>query len=310
MAERATGQIQDRIFNELPELLRPDDLLVLNEAAVRPARLFAKRKSGGRVEVFLLEKTGGDEWQAMLKPGRRITAGEKLQLEDGATVEIISWLGGGKFTLRLPDAEREMETLGHMPLPPYIARPDDARDRVDYQTVFARSPTAAAAPTAGLHFTPELLSALRARGIESAAVNLAVGLGTFQPLPDAALSEIRLHQEHYTVPSGAAIALTNARAAKRRLVAVGTTACRVIESQQRDFDEFRAGEFSTELFLKPGDKLRTTDALLTNFHAPGTSLLCLLAAFLGDAFDWKALYAHALTGDYRFLSYGDAMLIL
>ncbi len=310
MADRTTGKISDRIFRDLPELLRPDDLLVLNDAAVRPARLFAKRKTGGRVEVFLLEKIGGDEWQAMLKPGRRISPGERLLLEDGAEIGVLAWQAGGKFTVRLSEAEREMEKLGHMPLPPYIARPDDERDRVDYQTVFAKAATAAAAPTAGLHFTPELLSALGARGIESAAVNLAVGLGTFQPLPDAPLSEIRLHQEHYTVSPDAAALLAKARESKRRLVAIGTTACRVIESQQRDFSEFRSGEFSTELFLKPGDNLRATDVLLTNFHAPGTSLLCLLAAVLGDAFDWKTLYAHALARDYRFLSYGDAMLIL
>src|SRR6185369_16717891 len=161
-------------------------------------------------------------------------------------------------------------------------------DRVDYQTVFAREATAAAAPTAGLHFTPELLASLRGAGIASAAVNLAVGLGTFHPLPDAPLDGVRLHREHYTVTAGAAAALTTARGEKRRLVAVGTTACRVLESQMRDCGGFRAGEFSTELFLKPGDALRATGALLTNFHAPGTSLLCLLAAFLGEAFDWKA----------------------
>ncbi len=318
--DRSTGEIADRIFTDLQPLLRPGDALVLNDAAVRRARLFAARARGGRSEIFLLDPLGGDRWHALVRPAKKTRVGETLTLEDGAPVRVLEKHPETGFVIALPRAADEMEKVGHVPLPPYMTREDDARDRTDYQTVFAGKATAVAAPTAGLHFSRELLGRIAAAGVEIVPVNLAVGLGTFRPLPDLPLSEITLHREGYEISPPSAATLNRARREGRRLVAVGTTVCRVLESELRAADEFRPGAFSTDLFLKPGDEFRAVGALVTNFHAPGSSLLCLVEAFLqqkgrgpgaesrGSA-RWRALYEHALAEDYRFLSYGDAMLI-
>lgn len=311
--DRSSGAVAHRRFTDLHEYLKPGDCLVLNDAAVRRARLFARRESGGRIEVFLIESRGAKTHQALLKPVRRLRLGETLRLEDDTPLTILSREADGTFLVSLDHAEHEMSTLGHVPLPPYMGREDDERDLTDYQTVFAAAPTAVAAPTAGLHFSAQQLEALQRMGVEQARVNLAVGLGTFRPLPDLPLAEIHLHRESYSISAAEAGLLNDARREDRRLVAIGTTAVRVLESQLRRGDLFHAGEFATELFLKPGDAFKAIDALLTNFHAPGSSLLCLIDAFLQQgpgADSWRALYAEALREGYRFLSYGDAMLIL
>ncbi|HEV2445513.1 MAG TPA: tRNA preQ1(34) S-adenosylmethionine ribosyltransferase-isomerase QueA [Candidatus Sulfopaludibacter sp.] len=321
--DRAAGQWEDRAFREFPSFLGEGDCLVLNDSRVFPARLFGKRAGvhslpigkhnprlheylSGEVEVFLLRPAGADghDWEALVRPGRKMRVGERIAFEDGLEAEIVARGEFGERTVRFHaegDLFQHFERIGHVPLPPYIKRPDEAADRERYQTVFARERGSVAAPMAGLHFTPEILEACRARGAQVACVTLHVGLGTFQPLHAEQVERARLHSERYRItPENAA----KMRAA-RRLVAVGTTSVRTIETALRTGQP----DGETDIFIYPGYEFQGVGAMLTNFHLPKTSLLLLVCAFAGKDLTLAA-YRHAVEQRYRFYSYGDCMLIV
>jgi S-adenosylmethionine:tRNA ribosyltransferase-isomerase len=306
--ERATGRITHRVFRQIGEYLAPGDVLVLNDTRVLPARLRGRRPgSGGAVEVLLLRPAADEAWEALVRPGRRIRPGTVIEIGPGtAAVEIGERLPGGRRAVRVPSGERMidlMRRLGEAPLPPYIKRP--VEDPNDYQTVYARVDGAVAAPTAGLHFTPELLTELRDRGVEIVTLTLHVGSGTFQPVLVDDVTEHRMEGEHYTITVDAATAIN---ACAGRIVAVGTTTVRALESAARPDGGVRAGAGWTELFIVPGFQFRVVGALVTNFHLPRSTLLMLASAFAGRETILTA-YAVAIREQYRFYSFGDAMLI-
>ena len=323
VVDRAAGRWEDRGFRELPEFLHAGDCLVLNDSKVFPCRLFGRRAGvhalpvgkknpkrrenlSGTVEVFLLGPVSADarEWDALVRPGRKMRTGERVRFDDSLEAEIVSRGEFGERRLRfLGDANvyAALERIGHVPLPPYIKRRDTPEDRARYQTVFARERGSVAAPTAGLHFTTEALEACRAAGAEIAYVTLHVGLGTFQPLHSDEVEQAHLHAERYSITEENAAKMRSAR----RLVAVGTTSVRTIESAHRS----GALHGQTDLFIYPGFEFARTGALLTNFHLPRTSLLLLVCAFGGTELILAA-YRHAVEKKYRFYSYGDCMLIL
>jgi S-adenosylmethionine:tRNA ribosyltransferase-isomerase len=317
---RAEQRWEDRRFVELPRFLGAGDCLVLNNSRVIPSRLFGHRAGvrslpigknnpkrreylSGRVEVFLLEPVSADRrtWTALVRPGRKMRVGEVIEFDQGVKAEILEWGELGERTLRFScDIDQELERIGHVPLPPYIHRADEAVDRERYQTVFAREKGSVAAPTAGLHFTPEILDQCRAAGADVAYVTLHVGLGTFQPLHTEEVVGHKLHAERYEIDAENAAKI---EAAGRR-VAVGTTSVRTLETSAR---QGLRGE--TGLFIYPGFEFQRTGAMLTNFHLPRTSLLLLVCALAGRDFVLSA-YRHAVEQRYRFYSYGDCMLIL
>ncbi len=323
--DRSTGTFRDSSFSESPSLLRPGDLLVLNDSRVIPARLFARRtlrrereKPTGRIEVMLTEPAGENRWRALVRPGRKIAIGERLVFP-APTGEIVleaEVLERGPYGERLiefapvEDFFAVLDRIGHIPLPHYIHRTDAPEDRERYQTVFAREPGSVAAPTAGLHFTPQMLETIAARGVEIACVTLHVGLGTFAPLRVERVDEVKLHRERYTLSAAAAEALNRAVGEGRRIVAVGTTTVRTLESAARRMGpvhlEAHSGE--TEIFISPGFEFRLVGALLTNFHLPQSSLLMLVSAFAGRE-HVLAAYRHAVEARYCFFSYGDCMFI-
>ncbi len=302
--------IADRGFAELPELLAPGDLLVVNDTRVMPARCHVQRASGGRVELLFLEPGPGPV-EVMLRPGRRLRPGEVLEGPGGERVELLVARPDGTWQVRaVPEPLELMERLGHMPLPPYIRRVDAGRDRERYQTLFAQPPGSAAAPTAGLHFSRRLLAALEERGVERATVTLHVGPGTFRPLRDEDLARGELHPERWCVPEATVEAIVRTRARGGRVVAVGTTSVRALEAATPAGSTLpRPGSGITRLFLKEGDRIRVPDALITNFHLPGSSLILLVAAAIGRE-RLLEVYGHAIARRYRFYSYGDAMLVL
>ena len=348
---RSTGAFADHLFTDLPQLLAPGDLLVLNNSRVLPARLYATRaglhtqhnlpQPSGLIEVLLTEHLanpeGHNDWRALVRPAKKVQPGETLHF--AATpgeapllhATVLSTGDFGERTLRFaPTADfiSIVERIGHMPLPPYIHRdklkPDTPEDRERYQTVYSQQSGSAAAPTAGLHFTPEILSALTARGIELAYITLHVGLGTFQPVRVADTRDIHLHSESYTLSDETAQALNNAYLANRRIIAVGTTTTRTLEHLARTFESMHGPlspanslllqphSGSTSLFLSPGpdgdEDFKLVRGLLTNFHLPESTLLMLVSAFAGREAVLRA-YAHAVAERYRFFSYGDCMLI-
>jgi S-adenosylmethionine:tRNA ribosyltransferase-isomerase len=311
---RAEGRWEDRAFRDFPAYLREGDCLVLNDSRVFPARLYGTPAGrSGEVEVLLLRAcgAGGREWMALVRPGRKLGVGERIRFADNLEAEITGRGEFGERTIRfesdgdLPgELLDEFEKIGHMPLPPYIKRRDQAADRERYQTVFARERGSVAAPTAGLHFTPEILEACRARGADVAYVTLHVGLGTFQPLREEHVEQAKLHSESYQITDENAARM---RAAKR-LVCAGTTSVRTVESAlQRGALRGQSGE--TDIFIYPGFEFRGAGAMLTNFHLPRTSLLLLVCAFAGTELALAA-YRHAVEAEYRFYSYGDCMLIV
>ncbi|MGA3334296.1 MAG: tRNA preQ1(34) S-adenosylmethionine ribosyltransferase-isomerase QueA [Terracidiphilus sp.] len=324
--DRATGALVDGSFANLRTYLRPGDLLVLNDSRVIPARLYARRtllrdheKPTGRIEVMLTEPADENHWRALVRPGRKIAIGERLVFP-AANGEILLEAGvleRGKYGERLlefapvDDFFTVLERIGHTPLPPYIHRDDADADRERYQTVFARERGSVAAPTAGLHFTPQMLDALAGNGVEIARVTLHVGLGTFAPLRVERVDEVRLHRERYTIGEEAAGTVNRAAAEGRRIVAVGTTVVRTLEAAALEaggVGRIKPHSGTTEIFISPGFTFRLVGAVLTNFHLPQSSLLMLVSAFAGRE-RILAAYGRAIQERYRFYSYGDCMFI-
>jgi S-adenosylmethionine:tRNA ribosyltransferase-isomerase len=324
LLERATGAWRDDSFAHFPEHLRAGDVLVLNDSRVIPARLFGlrtrrpdeKEPAAGRVEVLLTEQIDTWEWSALVKPGRKLRVGDGIEFpgaQDTALhVDIVAAGERGERTLRfepVPDFDQRLDALGHMPLPPYIHRHDSALDRERYQTVYARQRGSAAAPTAGLHFTPQVLDRIRAAGVVVCTITLHVGLGTFQPVRVADTRQITLHSERYELTAECAEQINAARSESRRVVAAGTTTLRALEHcAAASSDGLRPHSGSTSIFISPGFQFRAVDALLTNFHLPQSTLLMLVSAFAGRD-NTLAAYRHAVDARYRFFSYGDCMFI-
>ena len=316
--DRGTGAIGHRLFAELPELLREADLLVRNDVRVRPARLFGRDAEGRLVEIFLLSNGDGERtrWRAMARPGRRAKAGRRILFDEGLIAEVAQVDDDGTriVVFDRPLSEAVLQRIGHTPLPPYIRRaagaPDREQDRSAYQTVFAREPLAVAAPTAGLHFTVEILERIRARGVEIADLTLAVGQGTFKPVTVDDTDDHVLHPEEIAIPAATRVAVARASKQGRRVISVGTTVARSLEAAALCED---AGpgldlRFATDLFIKPGFEFRAIDGLLTNFHLPQSTLLMLVCAFAGRE-NVLAAYAEAVRNGYLFYSFGDAMLV-
>jgi S-adenosylmethionine:tRNA ribosyltransferase-isomerase len=313
--DRASGKVRHRVFADLPDLLAPGDVVVVNRSRVIPARLLGSRAGGGRAEVLLVRRRAPDEWDALVRPGRRLREGAAVEVAPDLTVRVLASPspGGALRRVRLEcdgtDPDTAVESHGHVPLPPYIERADRPADRDRYQTVYAAEPGSVAAPTAGLHFTPALLERLSARGIERVDLTLHVGPGTFRPVEVNDVRHHRVAAEAYALAPEAAAALARARAVNRRIVAVGTTTTRVLESTLHAGETFRAGPGETGLVIVPGHTFRVVGALVTNFHLPRSSLLLLVAAFAGRERVLRA-YQEAVRMRYRFYSYGDAMLVL
>lgn len=310
---RADGALAHRGIPDLPALLAPGDLLVFNDVRVRPARLFARTAGGGSVELLFVRPVAPQRWECLGRPGKRLRPGARLHLPDGSEASVAGRADSGRVEIALPDAGDALALLerhGELPLPPYIRRPDGPlpEDAERYQTVFARTPQAIAAPTAGLHFTPELLAALAARGVQQAFVTLAVGPATFLPLRRGAAADGTLEAEWAEVPAETVAAIARTRASGGRVVAVGTTTTRALESAARRPGGLQPGGLWADAFIRPGFRFAVIDALLTNFHLPGSTLLQLVGAFAGPA-RISAAYEAAVEARYRFYSYGDAMLI-
>ncbi len=301
-----TRDMSDHRFLDLPSILRPGDLVVVNETRVRAARLAGRRPdTGGSVELLLLEARPDGLWEALARPSRRLRPGIVIEVE-GVTATIVDGPDEGMVVVDLatPDVEAAIANAGNVPLPPYFQGTLDDPDR--YQTMFARTIGSAAAPTAGLHFTKEVATRLRQREIEIAPVDLHVGIDTFRPIATESVEEHVMHSEWCSIPESTAASVDSARARGGRVVAIGTTVVRTLESFADGAGTVAAGERETNLFLTPGVEFRVVDALVTNFHVPGSTLVVLLAAFMGDR--WREAYRIALERGYRFLSFGDAML--
>jgi S-adenosylmethionine:tRNA ribosyltransferase-isomerase len=335
LVDRSSGVLTDAFFTHFADLLRGDELLVFNNAKVIPARLFGKRAGvhsqspsrataqehlSGEVEVFLARRISTDLWEALVRPGRKLPVGERVIFGEGELeAEIVSRGELGLRTVRFlsrdtEPAQRHIEKLGHVPLPPYIEREDDSGDRERYQTVFAKQPGAVAAPTAGLHFSQEIMTGIREKGIETCELTLDVGLGTFQPVHSEILEQHVMHGEAYEISSESVTAVTAARAAGRTVLAIGTTVVRALEDSAQRARESGTGNLlmpgraEAKIFITPGYQFSVVDALLTNFHLPRSTLLALVCAFAGRERVLDA-YKHAVEAGYRFYSYGDCMLI-
>ena len=319
LVEQGSAQLEHRSFSELPDRLAAGDLLVLNDTRVLPARLFGSKPTGGRVELLLLERGGGSDeapvWRGLIRASRAPHPGDRVRLGAGLSALVLA-REQDQWELRFEhtsgDAAAALEQQGRMPLPPYIRREsDDPRERDDrlrYQTVFARRPGAVAAPTAGLHFTAELFEALERAGIETAYLTLHVGPGTFQPVRVEQVERHVMHEEWFQLPEETARAVQRARRRRGRVVAVGTTAVRVLEHRARKGGDLEPGTGRCGLFIYPGFEFRMVDAMITNFHLPRSTLLVLVSAFAGRE-TVLAAYAEAIRREYRFYSYGDAMMI-
>jgi S-adenosylmethionine:tRNA ribosyltransferase-isomerase len=330
LLDRSTGAWEDRHFREFPGLLHGDELIVVNNARVIPARLFGRRaglnaEQPGRnspvkdeflqtpIEVLLVRQLSPDTWETLVRPGRKVPGGERIIFGEGELEGQVE--GRGEYGVRIirftsrEGFHQALDRLGHIPLPPYIKREDEPADRERYQTVFAKRGAAVAAPTAGLHFTPAILDQLTTRGIEIVEITLEVGLGTFEPVRTERLEDHKIHGEPYEIPPSTAAAIAGAVREKRPVLAIGTTVVRALEdAAEKGAGEVNAGEAEANIFLYPGKSFRVVDQLLTNFHLPGSSLLAMVAAFAGRESILRA-YEHAVNGQYRFYSYGDCMFI-
>lgn len=299
--------LADRSIGDLPELLQPGDLIVVNETRVRPARLTATKPTGGSVEVLLTKRRDGMTWEALVRPARRVHTGTTMTAGP-LVLTVLTEPDHGVVTVAVTgdgDTDDLLPGVGQIPLPPYFHGHLDDEER--YQTMFAKTVGSSAAPTAALHFTPRLVAALADRGVEITAVDLEVGLDTFRPMQEGSIESHRMHFERYRVPESAVASIAAARARGNRVVAVGTTVVRTLETAADRDGAVRAGVGESGLFITPGYRFTVVDAVVTNFHAPRSTLLVLIAAMIGDR--WRAVYEHALTHGYRFLSFGDAMFI-
>ncbi len=312
VVHRSTGAIEHRMFRDMADLIAPGDLLVRNVTRVFRARLLGTRDSGAPAEVFLLKPLGDDRWEAMVQPGGKLHPPRVVHIAPGFDAQIVDITDRRTRIVQLRadgSVSAAIERHGHVPLPPYIERGDAATDIERYQTVYAAQSGSVAAPTAGLHFTPELFAAIHARGARLADVTLHVGAGTFKPVDTEAISDHVMHEEWYDVPAVTAAAANGARAAGNAVWAVGTTSLRTLESSMASDGTIRAGTGDTRIFIHPPHAVRSTDRLITNFHLPRSTLLMLVAAFAGYDL-MRAAYAAAVQERYRFYSYGDAMVIL
>ncbi len=320
VVRREDGAILHRRFRDLGTVLRPGDLLVLNDTKVIPARLFGRRRGGGQVEVLLIAEEDRNRWWALVKPGRGLPVSRRLSFQEGAGAEVLDCGEGGRRLLQFDGVEdifALLPSIGEMPLPPYIKRGDRSQERVHdraldaerYQTVYAKDAGAIAAPTAGLHFTEPVLTAMERHGVEIAFLTLHVGVGTFKPVTVDRVTEHRMGPERYIIPEKTATAVKRAKAEGRRVVAVGTTTTRALEDAALQGGVVRAGEGTAFLFITRGHPFQVVDTLLTNFHLPRSTLLILVCAFAGRDLILKT-YADAMRKQYRFYSYGDAMVIL
>ncbi len=330
---RTSGHYSDRQFRDFPDLLQPGDLLVFNNTRVFPARLYGRREGArahpisprnpaardflqGRIEVLLTRQlsTAPNDWECLVRPSRKVGVGEHLLFgeHDELQAEVLTRAEFGERRIRfrpVDDFYAVLDRIGHVPLPPYISRPDSSRDRERYQTVYARQRGSVAAPTAGLHFTPEIIDRIRQRGVETADITLHVGLGTFQPVRVERVEDHKIHSEAYSISPGAASAINQARSDSRRVIAVGTTTVRTLEHAIRiGAGSIVAGSAAADLFIHPGYEFKVVEAMLTNFHLPQSTLLMLVSAFAGKENVLQA-YNHAVSQAYRFYSYGDCMFI-
>ena len=306
----AVGEaLQDCSVRDLPAFLKPHDVLVFNDTRVIPARIFGMR-GAARIELLLLKSISSEDWLAFARPTKRLKPGDAIHIAPGVTAGVVEKRESGEVVLRFPHGRQALDVHGSMPLPPYIARKReaDARDREDYQTVYARRDGSVAAPTAGLHFTPQLLQAVERAGAALAHVTLHVGAGTFLPVKTENLSAHVMHSEALEISKEAAATINAAKAAGGRIVAVGTTSCRALESAADGAGVIHAFTGETDIFIAPGYSFKTVDMLLTNFHLPRSTLFMLACAFSGTE-RMKAAYAHAIAHAYRFYSYGDACLL-
>ncbi len=331
--ERMSGQRSDRLFRDLPELLQPGDVMVFNNTRVFPARLYGRRAGSpaqpvsphdpaardflhGRIEILLTRQISREpnDWECLVRPGRKIGVGEHLFFgaDDEFQAEVLARGEFGERRIRfepVDDFLAALDRIGHVPLPPYVARPESSADRERYQTVYAQHTGSVAAPTAGLHFTPEILQRIRQRGIQTVEITLHVGLGTFQPVRAERVEDHQIHSETYSISADAASAINSALHDWRRVVAVGTTTVRSLEhAYRRGADSIPTGSAEADVFIYPGFEFKVVSAMLTNFHLPQSTLLMLVSAFAGRDNTLRA-YEHAVAERYRFYSYGDCMLI-
>ncbi len=313
--DRATEQIVSRQFNDLPEYFRAGDVLVLNDTQVIPARLLGHKQTGGKIEIFLVRRdmqcVETEEWFCLTKSSKSPRPGTEVVLDEDFSAEILEQVDAPYRRVRFRfrgDFMQRVEDIGHLPLPPYIKREDSQDDRSRYQTVFAREKGAVAAPTAGLHFTEQMLDRLRELGVEICSLTLHVGLGTFLPVRVDDVRQHKMHTELYNVPQLTADAVNRARQEGRRVFALGTTSARTLETAATDDGRLRAGSGESDIFIYPGYRFKLIDGLITNFHLPKSTLLMLVSAFAGRDFILSA-YRQAVEERFRFFSYGDCMLI-
>lgn len=310
--DRSTDTIGESTFRKITDHLHAGDLLVMNDTRVIPARLFGVKPTGGKVEIFLLRRTGDtDCWECLLRASKKFQAGQQILLQSGMTAVVLSRCSSENWLVEFSGPEqfdRWLDREGHIPLPPYLQREDCQADRERYQTVVARNPGAVAAPTAGLHFTPELLSALAAKGVQTAFVTLHTGLGTFQPVRVENVEDHQIHKEWYHIPPETVSAISRAKSGGGRVIAVGTTSARTLEYSAKSTGDVSAGDGEADIFIYPGYRFKVVDALITNFHLPESTLLMLVSAFAGKEFVRQA-YRTAVERGFRFYSYGDAMFI-
>ena len=309
---RGSDSIEHRVFRDLTAYLMPGDLLVVNNSKVLPARIIGTKQPTGAVcELLLLRQVKGDQWECLARPGKRMQPGTRVSFGDGSLTAVVDETeeDGNKLVTFSYDTEtlyEKLDEFGKMPLPPYITK--QLEDQSQYQTVYAKELGSAAAPTAGLHFTPELLKAIQDKGVKIVEVTLHVGLGTFRPVNEESIEDHQMHSEWYCVDEAAAAAINEARAGGHRVVAVGTTSCRTLEAVWARYGKIVACSGSTDIFLYPGVELHAIDALVTNFHLPESTLIMLISAFYGYE-ETMAAYKGAVQEKYRFFSFGDAMLI-
>lgn len=304
---RETGRLEHRIFRDVGEYLRPGDLLVLNQTRVIPARLYARKETGGRVELLLLRRRDSVTWEALVG-GKGLRVGRKVKVEEGPAAEVVEMLNGSERLIRFSEPiEPYFPKVGHVPLPPYIH--EELKDPERYQTVYAREPGSAAAPTAGLHFTPGLLEQVQAQGVRIAYVTLHVGLDTFAPVTEDNPTEHKIHTEWCELPQQTADLINQTRAAGGRVIAVGTTSVRTLETAANRRLPITSYSGTTSLYILPGYQFKLVDAMITNFHLPKSTLLMLVSAFAGRETILRT-YETAVREGYRFYSFGDAMLIL